>query len=102
MLTLSSFSKVCLVGFSCLLTVSCNDYTPDAQTLNFTTEEGVKTSLDTDLEFYRVDDKPGIYYINFRYYKKNKDNQWSLAAKIDGPWRVYPDQAMVPKQLLAL
>lgn len=82
--------------------LSCNKSTPDPQTLHFTTHDGIKMSLDVELEMYRVDNKANLFYMNSKYYTKNKTGQWSFSSKPEGPWKMFPDQAMVPGGLVFL
>lgn len=82
--------------------VSCSKSEPDYQTLHFTTKDDIKTTLDIDLEMYRADDRANLYYSNFRYYSRTKTGQWAISSSPDGPWKTFPDQAMVPKGLQLL
>ncbi|MCU7835183.1 MAG: hypothetical protein KZQ83_07985 [gamma proteobacterium symbiont of Taylorina sp.] len=92
-------SSILVLSLS-LFTISCSKHeSDDSQTLHFTTADGIKTTLDIDNEIYRVDDHSGIYYINFRYYKKNIQNQWMFSAKLDNSWKVYLDQGAIPRSL---
>ena len=92
-----------ILSAAALTNISCSKNEPDQQTLHFTTKHDIKTTLDTELEVYRVDNNPHLFYINFRYYTRTKTGQWSFAASPDGPWKTFPDQAMAPMglQLLA-
>ena len=87
---------------SSVLLSSCEKESPDQQTLHFTTLDGIKTTLDFELEMYRADNNADLFYMNFRYYTRTKTGQWSVSAKPDGPWKVFPDQNMAPKSLLLL
>jgi hypothetical protein len=95
---LSIFSIVLIAQIN----LSCSKSEPDEQTLHFTTRDNIKTSLDLDIEMYIADNDPNLFYINYKYYKKNKSGQWAVSHKPGGPWKVFPDQAMAPKSLLLL
>ena len=96
------FSSSILILSLSLCSVSCTKAEPDQKTLHYTTADGIKTSLDIDNEIYHVDDYPGLYYINFRFYKKDEQSKWSFSSKVKGPWTLYPDQGAIPRALVLI
>jgi len=97
--SLKKFFYISLLTSSLL---SCDAASPDPETLHFTTYHGVKASLDFDLEVYRADENPNLFYINFKYYRKNKNGQWAYAKTPTGPWKVFPEQEQAPLTLRQL
>lgn len=85
-----------------LSSVSCNKQEADQTTLHFTTADGIKTSLDIENEIYTVDDFPGLYYINFKFYKKDEQGRWYFSSKVEGPWILFPDQGAIPRALVLI
>ncbi len=82
---------------------SCADKNePDQQTLHFVTRDGIKTSLDLEHEIYIADNNRTLFYINFWYYTQNKNGQWTISKKPDGPWQDVPDQGAIPENLLKM
>lgn len=80
---------------------ACEDIIPDKETLYYNTKHNIAMTLDIELELYRANSDKNLFYINSRYYKKNKHNQWmySNQPNVDSAWTVYPDQFTAPETL---
>ena len=100
---INSLSFISLFTISASMALlSCDDDKLDYQTLHFVTSEKIKTTLDLDLEIYRVDNEPKLFYLNFFYYKKNAGGQWAFSRKSTGPWKLYANSSSLPQGLFLL
>jgi NAD-specific glutamate dehydrogenase len=88
-----------LLSLSLLISCSEDKTNNKINIMSFVTKEGISTTLNIKNEIYISNTNKNLYYMNFRYYSQNKNQQWQFSLKPNGPWSVYLDQSRLPQAL---